>query len=164
MWQSVRVIGNSNPFAKHKLRKFHCVIPTRDTRWPWVLCHGFLPHETCAIQSKQCQDVQTYYFQGGTLSTTCNYCSWSKRVWPSKQSQCGWTHPATQSAWWTRKRDLLQCRLPLIRSGLCAANAELDAQLWRGVPFNCYIDMYSAVGAWFSAKTWWETIDMCPEM
>ena len=60
--------------------------------------------------------------------------------------------------------DLLQCRLPHIQSSLCDANAELDAQLWRGVPFKCYIDMYSTVNTWFSAKTCWVTIDMCAEM
>ena len=47
MRQPMRVILNGNVFAKHKLSKFDRVFPTRDTIWPWIHCHGFLPREPC---------------------------------------------------------------------------------------------------------------------
>ena len=30
-----------NLYAKAELSKFHRSSPTRDTIWPWMLCHGF---------------------------------------------------------------------------------------------------------------------------
>ena len=43
MWQSAPIIFHGHIHAKNQLRKFHRIIPTRDTIWPWMLFHGFYP-------------------------------------------------------------------------------------------------------------------------
>ena len=59
MRQSLCIVLKGNVYTKQKLRKFHSVIPTRDTKWPWSLCHGSWNTRPSRSKPVQSQCVQT---------------------------------------------------------------------------------------------------------
>ena len=81
---------NFNVYSKQKLRKFHSVIPTRDTKWPWSLCHG--SWNTRPSQSKPVQSQFHSVIPARDTKWPWSLChgSWNTRPSRSKpvQSQC----------------------------------------------------------------------------